>query len=305
MNPRLLYSPNITTIRRNRNLRVHTSLIAKSCYQYDLILTLICNFNSMKMYTLLYYLLFTSLILMPSLLQAAPFNVGEKLEYSLSWGNIPAGNSVMEITELVDLNGQNAYHLLSTTLSNKFVSSFYKVNSRINSYVDISNISSLKIEITERTGSRKKHEKIYIDSKKNKIIYNKNGEETVHDAPKNIYDSVSSIYYLRTRSLNAGEKINIKIFSSGKIYNVTINVLKRETITVGSKTFNTIKIHSVIMNNDMSKKKGETFIWLNNDEYKTPVRIETKIKIGSIIATLKEASGQTKKPSVTTTSTAE
>ncbi len=250
----------------------------------------------MKNHIILCCLLFISIVFKPLLLRAASFYVGEKLEYSLSWGDIPAGSSSMEITEIVNLNGKKAYHVVSTTWSNKFVSAFYKVNSRIDSYVDMLNFSSLKLEITEQTGRRNKHEEVYFNSKNNKIIYKKNGEERILDGQENLYDSISSIYFLRSLDIKPGKTINIKTFSNGKIYNVTIHILDRETISTGSGSFNTVKAHSVIMNKDLSEKKGETYIWLNDDEYSTPVKIETKINVGTITAALINASGQTERP---------
>jgi len=221
-----------------------------------------------------------------SLLQASPFEVGEKLEYTLTWGEIPAGFTVMEITERVKSDGKDAYHIVSSTRSNKFVSSFYKVNSVIDSYVDILKINTLKVQITEHTGRRKRHQIMLFDPGKGAVRISSNGAESVHKVPSDVYDSVSVIYYLRTQELSPGKQIRVNTFSNAKLYDVTIDVLKRETLTIDSKSFDTIKVHSLIMDNALFKSKGETFIWLTDDEQKVPVRIQTRIQAGSINATL-------------------
>ena len=37
------------------------------------------------------------------------------------------------------------------------------------------------------------------------------------------------------------------------------------------------------------KQSGRILIWITNDEYKIPVRLESKITIGSFVAVLKSA----------------
>ena len=51
-------------------------------------------------------------------------------------------------------------------------------------------------------------------------------------------------------------------------------------------TFNTIKVKALIKYEGLFVNKGDVFIWFTDDETRTPVKIESRIKIGNITALL-------------------
>jgi hypothetical protein len=64
------------------------------------------------------------------------FNVGEYLEFKVRYGVIPAGTAIMQVADTIRYNGIKCYELISTARSNGFVSTFYKVDDSVISYVD-------------------------------------------------------------------------------------------------------------------------------------------------------------------------
>lgn len=66
-----------------------------------------------------------------------PFAPGEKLEYQLRWGNVPAGSALLEVLPVKTINGRQAYHFVMTAASNTFVDIFYKVRDRIDAFANV------------------------------------------------------------------------------------------------------------------------------------------------------------------------
>ncbi|MBE9503978.1 MAG: DUF3108 domain-containing protein [Proteobacteria bacterium] len=219
---------------------------------------------------------------------AFPFHVGERLEYDLSWSGIAAGFTTFEVIGVEGVNGGEAYHLASRSLSNSFVSTFYEVDEQIDSYLDRANLYSQGIKVIQQRDDRRRKKEIYFDQKLHEAVYIKNGEQSIHKIESSVQDSLSSFYYIRTQNLSIGDEIRINTFENGKSYEITAKVLQREKIKVPAGTFNTIKVSLIIKHKEKLKNKGESLIWLSDNEYKFPVKIKTKISVGYITAKLKK-----------------
>lgn len=217
---------------------------------------------------------------------AAPFDAGERLEYSLSWGELPAGNTIMEIVEKTRINGKEVFHSIVTTSSNDAIAYFYSLNNQIDTYIDSENFSTLKYKAVTRENKRKKYESATFNRLKKEITYEKNGKIKIIESASLVYDSIASIYYIRSLNLKQGERIKLQTFSGGKLFTSDVRYLKKEKITVNGVAYETIKLHSKTKEVGNSKRKRELFIWLTDNQARTPVMIKTKIKFGYITSEL-------------------
>ncbi|MFH1847940.1 MAG: DUF3108 domain-containing protein, partial [Candidatus Omnitrophota bacterium] len=55
------------------------------------------------------------------------FRVGERFDYAVYWMGIHVGWGTLQVKEIADINGRDAYHVVCTARSNEFLSNFYKV----------------------------------------------------------------------------------------------------------------------------------------------------------------------------------
>jgi len=236
----------------------------------------------------IYTIVTSLLILMSACITsfAAPFDVGEKLEYSLTWGELPAGNTIMEVAEKSRINGKDVFYCIATTSSNEAIAYFYSLNNRIDTYIDSENFSTLRYKALTRENERKKYESATFNRLKKEITYEKNGKTKIIGSASLVYDSIASIYYIRSLNLKPGERIKLQTFSGGKLFTSDVRYLKKEKITVNGVIYETIKLRSKTKRIGSSKKKGELFIWLTDNQARTPVMIKTKIKFGYIISEL-------------------
>ncbi|MDP2277331.1 MAG: DUF3108 domain-containing protein, partial [Nitrospirota bacterium] len=95
-----------------------------------------------------------------------------------------------------------------------------------------------------------------------------------------------SFYYLRTLKLVVGEPVYVAMFDSKKVWNVEVQVLRKEKVTLPTGTVDTILIKPLMKSEGIFYKKGDIYIWLTDDEKRIPVKLQTKVAIGSINALL-------------------
>ena len=217
-----------------------------------------------------------------------PFKPGEKLTYDISWSNIlQAGRAVMEVKEEKGTNGKTVYRLTSTAHSSGLVSKFYKVSDTIESLIDIEKLYSLSYRLDQTHGKRKKKREMTFNHKDSTVKVISDGQQATYSVPGDVQDSLSSLYYFRTKQdFTVGKPIMINVHEDDKTWAVEVQPLGREKIKTAFGEFNTIKVKTYPRFEGVFQNKGEIFIWLTDDARKIPVLMKSTITIGSIVATL-------------------
>ena len=223
-----------------------------------------------------------------SIAHAEPFKVPEKFIYDLTWAGIKAGTAALELKKDGD-----RVKIVSTAQSARWVSVFYTVDDRIESVLahnpSFSPIGQpLRYRIKIREGKHRRDKEVVFDRDRNKATYRDylKNEKKEFDVPPSVFDPISSFYYLRTLKLTVGEPVYVTIFDSKKVWNVEVQVLRRERVTLPAGTFDTIVVKPNMKSEGIFYRKGEIFIWLTDDEKHIPVQLQTKVAVGSITATL-------------------
>jgi hypothetical protein len=223
-----------------------------------------------------------------SIAHAEPFKVPEKFIYDLTWAGIKAGTASLELMKDGDM-----VTIVSTAQSAQWVSVFYTVDDRIESILSqnpsFSSIGQpVQYRIKIREGKHRRDKEVVFDRSNNKAKYRDylTNEKKEFDVPPSVFDPISSFYYLRTLKLTVGEPVYVTIFDSKKVWNVEVQVLRRERITLPTGTFDTIVVKPNMKSEGIFYRKGEIFIWLTDDVKHIPVLLQTKVAVGSITATL-------------------
>ncbi len=220
----------------------------------------------------------------PSIIAYGP---GERLVYEVSYFGVPAGHAVMEVLGQAERNGRKVLHVLSTVKSNKFVSTFYPVKDRIETFIDAEGGYSHGIKVKQRQGSKRREKVIDFDQRRHRAIQYKNNQVETFLVPPKVQDSLSALYHFRNQSvLKVGDSTFIDVHESDKNWELEIQILGKEEITTVLGTFNTIKAKALVHYEGLFMDKGDVTLWLTDDVRHIPVLIKTKIKIGSITAVL-------------------
>ena len=208
------------------------------------------------------------------------FGVGERLEFLVGYGFIKAGTAVMEIPEIVKLGGRKCYYIVSTAKSNKFFSVFFKVDDKVESFMDVHGLYSLRYDKHLREGKFRADISMIFDQENHLAIYN-NGKDTIEVA-EYAQDVLSAFYFVRTQQLTVGRSIFVDNHTDKKNYPLEVKVLRKERVKVEAGEFDCVVVEPILKTPGIFKQKGSLTIWLTDDEVKMPVLMKSKVIIGSI-----------------------
>jgi len=161
------------------------------------------------------------------------FQVGEHLVFEVAYGPLKAGTATMSIPDTQWVEGRPCYHIVTTAKSNKFVSTFFKVRDRIESFVDMQGLFPWKFEKHIREGNYRKNRYVHYDQRRNLIF----GKKGTLEAKPYIQGILSAFYYTRTLPLEVGKHLDIDCYGDGKIYNLRILVHKKDRVKVPAGKF--------------------------------------------------------------------
>lgn len=218
------------------------------------------------------------------------FKEGEKLTFDVKYGFVTAGIATMEIPEIKKISGRNSYHV---TFEVNTVPSFdwvYKVRDRYETYLDVEGIFPWRFEQHIREGSYSRDFSAFFDQRKGKA----KTSEGEYDLPRYTHDIVSALYYARTldySSMKVDDRIHLQNFYKDKVYDLDVKYLGRETISVEAGKFDCIIVEPLVKEGGLFKNEGSIVVWLTNDALKIPIKVKTKVVIGSIDAELTKYEG--------------
>jgi len=219
---------------------------------------------------------------------AFALNIPEKLVYDLTWTGVKAGTATLEIT-----NEKDSIKIISTAHSANWVSVFYTVEDRVearliktHSSLFVGSPQNYRIKIREGRHRRDKEVIFNHENQKASYINHLDGNKKEIDIHANVLDPLSSFYYVRTLNIEVGKSVFVDILDSKKIWNVEVQVLRKERLETQTGSFDTIVIKPLMKSEGIFNRKGDMYIWLTDDMKRIPVKMQTKVAVGSITATL-------------------
>jgi LysM repeat protein len=218
----------------------------------------------------------------------ACFGPGEQLSFSVEYFGISAGFATLSVLEGPKLHSRPTYHLLAEARTHPAFEWFYKVRDKIESYFDQQSLFPWRYEKHLREGGYSNDSDMSYDQAQQRVI--KDQGRTIVSAPPLTQDVLSEFYYFRTLPLKVGDDIKIPVVADdGKIYDLRVNVLRRERITVPAGTFNCLMVEPYLNFEGLFQHKGKLHIWVTDDVRRVPVLIKSEILIGSINIVLRNA----------------
>jgi hypothetical protein len=224
-----------------------------------------------------------------------PFYPGEKLTFQLRWSLIPAGKAVLEVLPMETINGIKSYHFVMTAKTNSFVDLFYKFRSRIDAYTDIEMTHSILYKKKEHVRNKKKDVVVNFNWEKNKAIYSTSKKKRKPiDILHGSFDPFSAFYYTRLFDPNKNAIIERPVTDGKRCVIGKVSVIKRETIKVAGKTYDTYLIEPDLKHVGgvfEKSKDAKIQLWVTADKRRIPVQIKSKVVVGSFVGELVSAIG--------------
>lgn len=215
--------------------------------------------------------------------------VKENLVFDVYWQFIKVGQGTLEIRGFESISGRIAYHLYSQARSSFFFDTFFKVRDINQSWLDAESLCSLRYSANISEGGWKKQEQVDFDHANKRFILNDNGSIKEGDTVLWVQDVISALYFFRTLDLEVGKEYVFEAHSGDKWWPLKTKVTGRETVETKAGKFNCLILEPAIRDNaGIFQAKGRLQVWVTDDENKMPVKMKTKIPVGSIIAELSE-----------------
>jgi len=221
--------------------------------------------------------------------KAFPFYPGEKLTFQVKWSFIPAGEAVLEVLPIETINGVTAYHFVMTARTYSFIDLFYKVRDRIDAYTDTGMIHSILYR-KKKEGKTKRKVVVSFNWEKKEAQYSNFGEKR---KPVPIlfgsFDPLSVFYAFRLHNLKVNAEIETPVTDGKKCVMGKAKVIKREKVKLASGTYDTYLVEPDLKHIGgvfERSKNAKLKIWVTADTRRIPVKIKSKVRVGSFVGEL-------------------
>ncbi|MDD2338225.1 MAG: DUF3108 domain-containing protein [Geobacteraceae bacterium] len=213
----------------------------------------------------------------------------EKLTYRISLLKVPVGNAVVEATTIGE-----ELRITVKISSNAIFSAIYPVDDLIETRMVEGNY--LLTRVRQKEGSfqgdfgftllLREHKAFWVDRIANRYNYQ---QLPVDDA----MDALSGFYFLRNQDLEIGKSVLLHLFDSNEYSPTMVEVLRRERMSLpGVGDVNTLVLHPLFKTAGFFRRTGDIMIWLTDDKFRVPVRLETYITLGKVTAELISAESE-------------
>lgn len=213
------------------------------------------------------------------------FAPGERLVYSVRYGIIRAGEATLTVGDPVTVNGRRCYEITGTAESNDFFSSVFRVDDRMQTYLDTEFAIPWRFQKELNEGGYHARQRIELDQINQVATYH-DGETVEMDVAA--HDMLSSLYYIRTLDLVPGLRLQCRTHADKKNVDLEIFVSGRQRVETPAGTFECVVVEPKILLDTglYDHDKGKLEIFLTDDERKLPVLFRVKVFFGSLVLTL-------------------
>jgi hypothetical protein len=219
-----------------------------------------------------------------------PFAPGERLVFELRWAVVPAGKAVLQVMPMKTIDGSRAYHFRMTAETNAFVDMFYKIRDRIDSYVAADMSHAIHYRKKQLEGGSQRDINVQFDWDNSTAQYS-DGTKTRNaiEIVPGTFDPLSVFYYSRLATYETDGTIECPVSDGKKLVSGSAKIVRRETVKVPGGTFETYLIEPELKDVGgvfRKSKNAKIQLWVTADERRLPVKIASKVSVGSFVGEL-------------------
>ena len=222
----------------------------------------------------------------PDTLESWRFPVGERMEYSVTWGGARIGRSVLMVEAIDTIAGRPTYRASLETAGGP---PFYRLEDRLTSWIQPKQFATARFEQRLRQGGYRRDRRHLMDLEASTYTrfdleqgrYVAHDEEVDVEMPAGALDEVAFFYFVRLSDLEVGRRYEYELYFKEDGNPVVLEVLRRERIRVPAGTFNTIVVRPIIKTSGLFSEGGEAELYVTDDERRIPVRVHTRMPIGT------------------------
>lgn len=225
-----------------------------------------------------------------SLPAETPFAVGERLTYTLKWGIVTAGTAVLEVHPVTEIEGEEVFHFSLTVRTTSFVDRFYKVRDRIDGFAS-KDMNGSVLYLLKKEGKNPRDVRVTYRVDEGLAQYSNFGKEKkpVRMFP-GTWDPLSVVYAFRMLPFGGGGSGLEMPVSDGKRSAMGLATIgSKERVKVPAGKFQTVLVQPDMQDvGGVFDKSGDSplKIWFSQDARRLPVRVSSRVSVGSFRADL-------------------
>ncbi len=227
-------------------------------------------------------------------LQAVVFMDGEKLVFNVKYGLVNAAEATLE-ARTSSYQGNPVWYLTTNAKTHAFFDKIFKVRDRVESWWDKKTLLPYKFAKNLEEGRYRQHRVHIYNHTSQTTTYQKwafkqskfvNEEMKI---PGDTQDILSAFYHVRNQDLKVGRSVYVNITADGRNMPTEVVVHRTEKVKTIFGEIECLVIEPKLQGEAIFKQTGRILIWLTNDAYKIPVKLDSKVAFGSFVASLSSA----------------
>lgn len=214
---------------------------------------------------------------------------GEKLTYKIHLGFIYAAEATIKTSKQTEvINGKKTYKIEVYGKTLGIFNLLTPVEDYWSANLEPEILLPVKSVFRKKEIKYKKQETVlYFHEKEQARILSpqNNPTDKIFEITNQTKDLIGGYFSLRRQSINqanANQKFTSKILMDSQLYDLWVIVKGKESVenNLGSK--NCIRASMVLPKNNLFADKDAIRIWITDDEYQIPYRIEVGLKFGHL-----------------------
>jgi hypothetical protein len=227
------------------------------------------------------------------------FRTGEHYLFDVTYFGATAGELELELLPEKVVADNLSFHIRAIARTASIFTWFYRMNDVAESFMDAKGLFSHKFSL-KLDESLQTRDVLELYDQQNRVVHywskldhKKKGK---HNDQKDIstepfaQDGLSAFFYIRTLPLKVGDIYNFPVVTNGKERNVRVTVVGKEVLPTRLGDIPAIVLKPEVILDGVLKTYGDSFVWISDDPQRIILKVDAKIKVGSVIAYLREHS---------------
>jgi hypothetical protein len=223
-----------------------------------------------------------------------PFRAGERVGLRITYLHIVAGRAVVSVLPGEGPIESRLRFVVEAKSQGFFAWLFrYRVDDRTVALWDPETGCSLGIEKHLREGKMVRDQIVRVEPETGVVhVQDSRIQQDRYELEPCVLDVLSAFFITRLRGVSEDHPLEMPVFDNGKHFRLGIRFLGRERLDLpppfGRKTPTLIVEPLLLEGTGLFVREGRLKIWLTDDARRVPVRMRSKVPLGSVSADLEE-----------------
>jgi hypothetical protein len=206
--------------------------------------------------------------------------------YRVEYLGVTCGLMTLE-SRLEEFEGRPSYHVTMTARNSKFFNKIYRLDGRIDSWVDAETMSTIAYE-SDITGRGDRDIKRYrIDRDRGVATAEKNGKlKEVAFAGGPALDPMAFVYRSRVLAEGRGSMFSVRVLTDRGVVDAVSQVGETKRFSTYDGERELLRVQPITADGEMFSHRGEFVLWIDPGPARTLHRLDFKLGFGRLKAEL-------------------